>query len=433
MSGAVRSLRAVALDVPPDALALARRVWGPNSVLLHSADGSGPSFVACTPLAVQSDLDPEPELPWGTGRAAGALGSVPRWIGLLPYEAQRSRLERPRFSASDERPPPLISECVWYRFGAVAVITDRVTVVGDDVAAVDDLCARLSRPTPAPVAVRLFRRFDDAAVAARQAERHRFMVSRALELIRDGDVYEINLARRLDFDVEGDTLAVLETMTEAVRAPYAAAFELDAGLGVASTSPELCLQTDSERRVLTIPIKGTRPRTGDPVRDHLTARELELDPKERAELAMVVDVERNDVGRIAEFGSVIAETPRVLPYSTVFHRVARVRGTARPDVTRRDVMQALLPSGSVTGAPKVRAMELIAFLEAQRRGLYTGALGYIAHDGTVRLGMAIRCLVRRGDEAHYHVGGGIVLRSDPERELAETFWKAEQVLRHSRR
>jgi para-aminobenzoate synthetase len=269
----------------------------------------------------------------------------------------------------------------------------------------------------------------DRVALDEQAERYRSMVSAAVELIREGDVYQINLARRLDFEARGDALSMLLRMSETVRAPYAAAFELPNELSVISTSPELLLQTDAARQVLTVPIKGTRPRTGDTAADARTASELEHDVKELAELAMVVDVERNDVGRVAEYGSVIAETPRVLPYSTVFHRLARVRGVASENVSRRQVLEALLPSGSVTGAPKIRAMELIAQLEEHRRGLYTGALGYISHDGCVNLGMAIRCLVTREREAHYHVGGGIVIRSDPQRELEETFWKAEQVLR----
>lgn len=422
-------LHVVPLSVSAEPLALARRVWGAGSALLWSADGSGTSYLATCPVAVSAELEPEPELGWGPSAPASQWGNVPRWIGVLPYEAQRSRWERSEFAGPDQRETPLLHAPVWHRYGAVAVITDQVHVVGDDARAVRELSERLSSPVaPSASESANLVRLHVAEDAARAAE-HRRLVARALELIRDGDVYEINLARRLEFDVQGDSLALLRAMSETVRAPYAAALELPDELGVVSTSPELCLQTDAKRRLFTAPIKGTRPRTGDVDIDAAVERELEADPKERAELSMVVDVERSDIGRVAEFGSVIAETPRVLPYSTVFHRVARVRGMARLGVTRRQVFEAMLPSGSVTGAPKVRAMELIASLEPHRRGLYTGALGYIGHDGCVQLGMAIRCLVRRGPVAHYHVGGGIVIRSDPEREFQETLWKAEQVLR----
>lgn len=424
------------VNVSADPMTLARRVWRSGSVCLCSADGLGPSFIGVHPIAQSSALDPEEDLPW---RDEGSeFGWVPRWFGVLPYEAQRARLERQRWSKPDLRPPPLLADQFWVRFAVVVVVTDRVYVIGDDEAVVDDTVRRCNGETPAaPTALLRRRATGDSApegvppdLAAREG-RHRRMVEEAIRAIRAGDVYQINLARRLDFDVQGDALALLALMSETVRAPYAAAFDLPGGVSVASTSPELLLSTDTRRQVLTVPIKGTRPRTGESALDAATARELERDVKERAELAMVVDVERNDVGRIAEFGSVVAETPRVLPFSTVFHRLARVRGVARVGVSRGEVLKVMLPSGSVTGAPKIRAMELIAQWEEHRRGLYTGALGYITRDGCLRLSMAIRCLVTQGGIGHYHVGGGIVVRSDPERELQETFWKAEQVLRSS--
>jgi anthranilate/para-aminobenzoate synthase component I len=187
--------------------------------------------------------------------------------------------------------------------------------------------------------------------------------------------------------------------------------------------------------VLTSPIKGTRPRDPDRTRDQATARELASDPKERAELAMVIDVERNDLGSVAQTGSVrVVGEPRVVPCGGVWHRMADV--TAQLDIKhdRAALLRAMTPSGSVTGAPKVRAMEVIAELEADRRGLYTGALGYVAHDGSMTLSMAIRTLVLgRGSrnlerEASYFAGGGIVVDADPRQELQETEWKAQQLL-----
>jgi anthranilate/para-aminobenzoate synthase component I len=140
-------------------------------------------------------------------------------------------------------------------------------------------------------------------------------------------------------------------------------------------------------------------------------------------------VERNDLGRVARPGSVrqLGE-PAVHTHATVHHRSVELVAHLRPDVTRSELFGAMLPSGSVTGAPKVRAMELIADIEAQRRGLYTGAIGFIAHDGTVELSMAIRTLTLRAGEGHYFAGGGIVADSDPLREVEETRWKALQVL-----
>ena len=144
---------------------------------------------------------------------------------------------------------------------------------------------------------------------------------------------------------------------------------------------------------------------------------------------MVLDVERNDLARLARPGTVqLAVPPHVEAHGTVLHRVATLQAELRAELTRREILERMLPSGSVTGAPKVRAMDLIAELEAERRGLYTGAFGYLAHDGSLELGMAIRTLTVREGEGHYFAGGGIVADSDPEREVQETLWKAEALL-----
>jgi anthranilate/para-aminobenzoate synthase component I len=156
---------------------------------------------------------------------------------------------------------------------------------------------------------------------------------------------------------------------------------------------------------------------------------LDADPKERAELTMILDVERNDLGRVARTGSVrVAEPPHVVRLPSVHHRLATLEAELRDGVSRAALLASFLPSGSVTGAPKRRAMQLIRELEPHRRGLYTGVFGCIGHDGGLELGMAIRTLVSRGGVGHYFTGGGIVADSVPEREVEETLWKAESVL-----
>jgi anthranilate/para-aminobenzoate synthase component I len=316
-----------------------------------------------------------------------------------------------------------VREPSWFRYGAVAVVDRDVRVVGDDRARVDELARRIrhaGRPTEARVEP-MTGTEPDAAHAAR--------IARALELIAEGEIYQVNLARRLDFRVTGTSLALLERLARTTRVPYAAALDVD-GLAVASCSPELFLDVSKKGHLVTLPIKGTRPRGIDAPSDARLVQELDQDPKERAELSMVVDVERNDLGRIAVTGSVrFAPSPRVETYGSVHHRVARVSADLRPGVSRTALLEAMLPSGSVTGAPKIRAMEVIASLESARRGLYTGALGYLAHDGSLRLSMAIRTLVARDSVGHYFSGGGIVLGSDPSREVEETRWKAAQLLR----
>ena len=215
---------------------------------------------------------------------------------------------------------------------------------------------------------------------------------------------------------------------------------LEDGWTALSTSPELLLEATPDpdelesvawprwSRLVTEPIKGTRPRGATPEQDDALAAELDDDPKERAELAMIVDVERNDLSRVCELGTVrVSQSPAVRRLPTVHHRVARVVGTPRKNVTRREVLEAMLPSGSVTGAPKQRAMEVIAELETARRGLYTGGFGYVAHDGGLRLAMAIRTAVVKDGAGSYWTGGGIVVGSDPDREVEETGWKAAQL------
>jgi anthranilate/para-aminobenzoate synthase component I len=264
---------------------------------------------------------------------------------------------------------------------------------------------------------------------AEPPELHVARVRAALKLIAQGDLYQVNLSRLLPFRARGDALGWLQQMGAHAEPAFGAALELPSGEAVVSTSPELFLRTHTSGVVETVPIKGTRPRGATVEADAQLAHDLDADPKERAELSMVIDVERNDLGRVAQIGSVHVDPARVSGCGPVLHRAARVFASLRAGVSRSELLTATLPSGSVTGAPKIRAMEVIAELEAARRGLYTGALGYVAHDGTLQLAMAIRSLSVKDGLGHYLVGGGIVTDSDPERELLETEWKALQVQR----
>jgi anthranilate/para-aminobenzoate synthase component I len=274
---------------------------------------------------------------------------------------------------------------------------------------------------PEPPGVRLRARPEPGAA-------HAARIRRALELIRRGEIYQVNLARRFELDIAGRALDVLAALGAGALPPYALALEWTE-LAVAMASPELFLALEPGGRVRTRPIKGTRPRASDPAADRALARELDADPKERAELAMVIDVERNDLGRLSRPGSVrLAEPPSVETHARVHHRAATVTAELRPEVTREELLLATLPSGSVTGAPKLRAMEVIAELEPARRGLYTGAAGFVRQDGGLELGMVIRTLTFRDGRGSYYAGGGIVADSDPEREVRETLWKAAALI-----
>jgi anthranilate/para-aminobenzoate synthase component I len=414
------TLLARELSIAPNALQLARRLGAQRPCLfLWSADGRGPSYLAARPLVSHSALDPEPELV--AEASVNQLGRAPRWIGVLPYESQRE-LERARYRPDVERrAPPHVQEPCWFRLGAVACIERRVTVIGDDRASVDELADDLQRSAASAAEVSL------APLASEPVERHGERIRAALELIRAGQIYQVNLARRLDFAVTGRPLDVLEALCRRTRPAYAALLELG-DVAVVSTSPELFLRHLPSGVAYTEPIKGTRPRGNDAPSDAALAAELDADPKERAELSMIIDVERNDLGRVSELGSVrVVRPPHVRTQGLVWHRVASIAGRLRRDVSRRELLEAMLPSGSVTGAPKVRAMEIIASLEAERRGLYTGALGLLTHHGELRLAMAIRTLTLQEGVGHYHVGGGIVADSDPTREVEETRWKALQL------
>jgi anthranilate/para-aminobenzoate synthase component I len=431
--------------VPPDPIAIAARLAGAGPLsLLHSAAPYRPgfdevSFVAIEPERTSTSLDPREDDDEPLSHAP-ALAGVPRWIGLIPYETRRI-LERARWVPEERRPAPWLVLPSWRRFSVVVRVEHRaarVTVF----APTQPQAARLARfleqrSAPAFPAVHLdVGTFEPPAL---HAER----VVRVRELIAAGDLYQVNLARPLRLGVRGDApsshrsaLAIYAGLVAASPTAFSSFHALGDGTFVASTSPELLLAGDAAKsnegavwsRLRTIPIKGTRPRGADPLRDDALRAELDADPKERAELAMILDVVRNDLHRVAELGSVrIVAGPEVVTHRTVLHREALLEAVPRVGVSRRDILEALVPSGSVTGAPKVRAMEVIASLEPARRGLYTGGLGYVAQDGALVLAMAIRTAVFRGDEGVYWTGGGIVAGSDPARELAETEWKAAQL------
>jgi anthranilate/para-aminobenzoate synthase component I len=314
-------------------------------------------------------------------------------------------------------------------------VSGSARIVGDDANAVHALARACLNPSGAlaPAPARSTnpgtRGFELALIDEQEPPAvHARRIRDALELIAQGEIYEVNLAREVRFGVRGNMLAMLAALGARTRAPFSALLRLD-GVEVLASSPELCLELTGNGRIMTCPIKGTRPRGDTLERDQALAAELDKDPKERAELTMVIDVERNDLGRVCRTGSVqLTEPPHVQTHPTLHHRVATVSGELRPEVSRDAVLQAMLPSGSVTGAPKVRAMEVIAQLEAARRGAYTGAFGYIRHDGGLELAMAIRVLSVQQGIGRYLVGGGIVADSDPEREVEETLWKARHVL-----
>jgi para-aminobenzoate synthetase component 1 len=254
------------------------------------------------------------------------------------------------------------------------------------------------------------------------------MVSRAIEYIRDGDVYQVNLAQRLLAPLNELPIDLYLRLRQRNPAPFAGYLDLG-DLVIASASPERFLRVRNWE-VETRPIKGTRPRWAFPEADMYSAGDLRASEKDRAENVMIVDLLRNDLGRVCEFGSVKVTAPlRLESYEFVHHLVSEVRGRLRPECGPIDLLRAAFPGGSVTGAPKIRAMEIIAELEPTARGPYCGSLGYIGFDGSMDSNILIRTFACSRGWAQFPVGGGIVAQSIPEREYEETLHKAEGMIR----
>ncbi len=246
---------------------------------------------------------------------------------------------------------------------------------------------------------------------------------RVLEYIAAGDVFQVNLSQRFVARGRPDPLDLYLRLKAKSPAPFAAYLGWD-DLAVLSASPEWFYQTRGDLLV-TRPIKGTRPRGRDAEEDAGLAGELRASPKDRAELTMIVDLERNDLGRICRYGTVRVIDPlTVESFAQVHHLVATVEGRVRSGAGPIDVVRAVFPGGSITGAPKIRSMEIIDELEPARRSLYTGAIGYFSRGGTSAFNIAIRTMLVEGERVSFQVGGGIVADSDPEAEYRETLHKA---------
>ena len=251
-------------------------------------------------------------------------------------------------------------------------------------------------------------------------------VRRVKEYIYAGDIYQANLSQRFQAPLREHPWTFYRRLRRLNAAPFAAYFNLVQGQ-VCSSSPERFLKGEG-RRVETRPIKGTRPRSDDPAEDRRLAEELLASAKDRAELSMIVDLERNDLGRVCEYGSVKVEEHAVIEhYATVHHLVSTVVGELHPGRDVVDLLKASFPGGSITGAPKIRSMEIIDELEPTARSVYTGSIGYLGYNGNFDLNIAIRTIICRGGTAYFQVGGGIVADPDPEEEYQETLDKGKAI------
>jgi anthranilate/para-aminobenzoate synthase component I len=285
-----------------------------------------------------------------------------------------------------------------------------------------ELRARLSQPPPAPRPATP----ETFTIDPRAAARHVDAVAACRARIAAGEIFQANLCLRLDSRFDGDAATLSATALRRIAPPYAATFDTPHG-SVASLSPELFLRRRGDR-VVTAPIKGTIARSGDPDEDALALARLRESAKDAAEHVMIVDLMRNDIGRVCSYGSVHApRRPSAEAHPGLWHLVSRVEGTLRPSAGNAALLRATFPPGSVTGAPKVQALRVIAELEDTAREVYTGSIGYCSPVAGLELNVAIRTLELRDGRLWIGAGGGIVADSDPRAELEEAITKARPI------
>ena len=410
-------------DVAPPDIADLRRVCGePYGFWLDSAMADGrlgtASLFGAEPGLVLRSYGTTVEL-WtraGTQRFSGnpfevlrdllreRAGGQGAAVGYLAYELKRFVEDVPARARDDLGLP----ECHLSFYDRVARFDPHPLATGHAVA-----------PRHSPLSD------ADAPPSNFGPEAYKRAVQRVRDYIVAGDIYQVNLSQRFSLPLAGDPFDAYLRLRDRNPAPFAAYIAMPEAR-VLSASPERFLSFDPvTRRVQTRPIKGTRPRGRTVAEDEALAAALLASVKDRAENVMIVDLERNDLGRVAVIGSVrVTELAALETFPTVFHLTSSVEATLRDDRDLVGLLLAAFPGGSITGAPKIRAMEIIDELEPAARGVYTGAIGYIGFDGRMDLNIAIRTIVVKGGMAYFQAGGGIVADSVPEMEYQETLHKA---------
>jgi len=360
------------------------------------------------------------------------------WIGYFSYELGRY-IERLPETTIDDLKMPLIRLCFYDHLIAydhiedefwlmALTLSDDIETPNEKLSALERLLdesqnAVIKRPKPADL--------DNIDFSQIRCNIDRDYYFKAIEKIKryiyDGDVYQINFSQRFECDYGARPIELFHWQNHFNPSPYAA--YIDAGdFHIVSASPEMFI-TIADGVISTKPIKGTRPRINNASVDTGNFNELLNSEKEQAELNMIIDLERNDLARICKPGTRKVIQPRTIEcYPTVFHAVATVAGRLRKKNTFCDVLKAMFPGGSITGAPKIRSMEIIDETEPTARGVYTGSIGFLGIDGSSCLNIAIRTIIIKDNKAFAQTGGGIVADSDPQAEWAETITKARALL-----
>jgi anthranilate synthase component 1 len=407
---------------------------------------AGDPLDAIRAFVARRRVQPTEGMPRFTGGAVGALAydAVSIFEPTVPLpEADPVGVPTAAFIETDL---VLVFDHLTHTLSAIASLhTDAADLEGRyriAEAAVFDALERTSRPSAAELRGATARSATPAPTLAPPAhislgrEEYIHAVEVAKDAIAAGEAIQVVLARRQSFAMPPDpaTGATLDGigLYRALRrvnpSPYLF-FVRTPTFEVVGASPELLLQAERDK-LTTHPIAGTRPRGADEREDAILAEQLQRDPKERAEHVMLVDLGRNDLGRVARAGTVtVSKYMEVERYSHVLHLVSHVEGRLQPELDALDALRAVFPAGTLSGAPKVRAMQLIAAAEGERRGLYGGAVGYLGYDGNLDTAITIRSAVLKDGQAHVHTGAGIVAGSVPEKEFEETEHKAAALRR----
>jgi para-aminobenzoate synthetase component 1 len=382
----------------------------------------------------QNERGSNDELPRGMFRGG--------WIGYFGYEFGR-HIEKLPETTIDDLQMPLIRLCFYDRFIAYDHHEETFWLIAlqlpedpeepqEKLVPLEKLLTEsknMTIPLPPPADIE---NIDFSQIRCNMSRQYYLdAIKKIKRYIYDGDVYQINFSQRFECDNNAGPTALFHWQNHYNPSPYAA--YIDTGsLQIVSASPEMFI-TIEDGIISTKPIKGTRPRLVEAGRGRqINAKnfdELLASEKEKAELNMIVDLERNDVARICEPGTRKVVQPRTIEsYPTVFHAVATVTGRLRKEISFCDILKAMFPGGSITGAPKIRSMEIIDEAEPTARGVYTGSIGYVGLDGGVSLNIAIRTIIINKQMAYAQTGGGIVADSDPEAEWDETLTKARALL-----
>jgi anthranilate synthase component 1 len=442
---------------------------GRDTFLLESVERSGKfgrySFVGCNPSTIlqirgtratltengrtrsyDTTRDPLAELQHLMDRYRPiTFGQLPIFyggaVGFLAYEAARFFEPKVGLAPLDDLDVPdsyfVVSDSILIfdhlerriKILANAHIEDDPRAAYDRaVAKIDELTALLSRPVPHRIASPAAQAEPPPAGANMDQDRYLRMTAAMQEYIKAGDIFQVVPSQRFTVPFAGDPIDLYRALRHVNPSPYMFCLKFG-GMALVGSSPETHVRCENGL-VEIRPIAGTRPRRTKPDEDEAMARELLNDPKERAEHVMLVDLARNDVGRVCEYDSVrVTDFMTIERYSHVMHIVSHVVGTLKPGHTSYDVMRATFPAGTVTGSPKVRAMQIIAEQEPTRRGIYAGAVGYFGFSGNLDSCIAIRTILLKDGQAHVQAGGGLVADSTPLGEYNESVNKARAALK----